>query len=667
MNNSTVNKICSALLLFAAVLCMLVLPSCSAHRKLRTMKKDPTMTADLSLSIDTSRIPLLSNPEIARDTLRIKDDEGNEFYLMKVKKDEENGDMVANETIDAAVVTARFRNVAERCGLVDLSFQVTIPASLQDSKWQLRFYPDMTMLGDSIRLDPVIITGRAYNKHKLRGYQQYDKLISEIVKDSTKFIDIRSLEIFMNRYLPEIYALKTDSSYVSDEQMTFLYGITQQQAVEHYTDKFARSLNNGKIKKKDRIYDKYIKAINGGHIRLDTVIIDSKGDFTYNYVQTIKTRPGLRKVDISLAGEIYDDGKRIFLIPSSPDLTFYISSLSIFTQEHVRYVTKVVERRAAVNTSSNIEFKVGRSDIDFSLGNNRQEIGRVNNTLRKLVSDAEFDLDSVVVISSASPDGSQETNESLALKRGYSISTYFKKQISNYQDSLNAVKSFTVDENGVMSYHNVPHVKIPFKSRSNGENWVLLDELVQEDAFLTAAQKKDYESLSKIRNLDKREQAMREKSYYPYLKAELYPKLRAVRFDFYMHRKGMVKDTVHTTEIDTMYRNGLAALKNMDYDTAIRLLAPYHDFNSAVAYMAMNRNLSAMDILSKLEKTAEVNYLMAILCSRTGDITKAIELYMQACKQNHAYVYRGNLDPEISDLIKTYGLNKEDDDDYLGM
>ena len=72
--------------------------------------------------------------------------------------------MVATDVIEAATVTARFRNIAERHGKVDLAFQVIVPESMRDSKWQLRFYPDMFILGDSIRLDPVVITGEAYRK-----------------------------------------------------------------------------------------------------------------------------------------------------------------------------------------------------------------------------------------------------------------------------------------------------------------------------------------------------------------------------------------------------------------------------------------------------------------------------------------------------------------------
>ena len=148
-----------------------------------------------------------------------------------------------------------------------------------------------------------------------------------------------------------------------------------------------------------------------------------------------------------------------------------------------------------------------------------------------------------------------------------------------------------------------------------------------------------------------------------HLRKTLYPRLRTVRFNFYLHRKGMIKDTVHTTVLDSSYMEGVSLLKDMDYLAALERLLPYNDYNTAVAYSALNRNISAYAILSTLEKTPEVNYLLAVIHSRLGDPEKAVECYMKACKENHQYVYRGNLDPEISVLIKTYGLNKEDEDD----
>ena len=119
----------------------------------------------------------------------------------------------------------------------------------------------------------------------------------------------------------------------------------------------------------------------------------------------------------------------------------------------------------------------------------------------------------------------------------------------------------------------------------------------------------------------------------------------------------MVKDTIHTTVLDSTYMRGVRALVNMDYEGALALLEPYGDFNTAIAYMGLDRDWSAMQILSRQKKTAAVNYLMAILYARMGDEEEAVSHYLQSCKQEPAYVHRGNLDPEIANLIKTYRLN----------
>jgi tetratricopeptide (TPR) repeat protein len=215
-----------------------------------------------------------------------------------------------------------------------------------------------------------------------------------------------------------------------------------------------------------------------------------------------------------------------------------------------------------------------------------------------------------------------------------------------------------------MSYaRTVQEIKLT--PRSIPENWTYLHALVQEDLYLNVDQKETFNQIyDGIADPDQREKTLQERSYYSYLKESLYPKLRTVKFNFYLHRKGMVKDTVHTTVIDSTYMRGVQALKDMDYESALALLRPYKDFNTAVAFMGLNRNANALNILEKHEKTPEVNYLLAILYSRTGEPEKAVDCYMRACRQNGSYVYRGNLDPEISVLIKTYGLNQEPEDDF---
>ena len=75
--------------------------------------------------------------------------------------------------------------------------------------------------------------------------------------------------------------------------------------------------------------------------------------------------------------------------------------------------------------------------------------------------------------------------------------------------------------------------------------------------------------------------------------------------------------------------------------------------------MAKDRNRSALDCLEKEEETADVLYLKAILLSRFARDEEACDCYKRACEMDGSYVFRGNLDPEITLLIKKFGLNKE--------
>ena len=217
---------------------------CTTYRKIGALKKNVPGSL-ISLS-DKSDIPELKYAEIARDTLSVTDDDGKEILILKAVRDE-NGEMVANDVIKAAKVTARFRNIAERHGMVDICFDINVPKEMQDSKWQARFYPELTVLNERIGLDPVIITGRQYRKQQLKGYEQYRKFLASISSDSTKFIDERQLEIFLRRNIPQIYRYRSDSSFVSDTEFTSAYGVTEKIALEHYTNRFIVNRNRHKI------------------------------------------------------------------------------------------------------------------------------------------------------------------------------------------------------------------------------------------------------------------------------------------------------------------------------------------------------------------------------------------------------------------------------------
>lgn len=661
------NKSFLKYILFAAV-ALAVVSSCATRRKLMNLvnASDSTATVQLALAKEADYLPEMKNDlSASRDTLTVKDDDGREFLLMKAVKDEETGEMVATEVIEAAKVTARFRNVAERHGKVDLAFQIMVPPSMMDTKWQLRFYPDMFVMGDSLRLEPVIITGGGYRKAQLRGYELYDKFLAKIVQDTTKFIDIEQLEIFLQRNIPQLYAFKSDSSYVDESRFNTVYGVSQRQAVEHYTNKVARRINERRKSKREAMYAKYVKVpIVTEGIRLDSVVVNTDGDFVYYYVQTINTRPKLRKVDVKLSGEIFESDKRIYTIPVTEPLTFYISSISAFVDNTEKYLTKVIERRATANTECRIDFEAGKSEIKMDYADNAYEINMISKTIASLLENKDFDLDSIIVRATASPEGTFTLNSSLAQKRSEAVSAYFSKYIEAYKDSLRQEAGFSMSFNGEEQKIVAAEkpVDIRFTPRCIPENWDDLDALVDKDVVMNPDQKSDYFNVRSESNPDVREARMKNQAYYRYMKETLYPKLRTVKFNCYLHRKGMIKDTVHTTVLDSTYMRGVQELRDMNYAEALALLIPYDDFNTAVAYVGMDRNVNAMRILSKLEKTAQVNYLMAILYSRSGDFNNAVQHYVTSCRQNPSYRFRGNLDPEISVLIKQYGLNSEEND-----
>lgn len=640
-----------------------ILGACGAHKKLSELQKGESPNVQLNLGKQESFVPQIKNDApVTRDTLKIVEEDGSEIIFMKAVKDEETGEMVASDVIDAATVTARFRNVAERMGKVDLAFQVIVPESMMDSKWQLRFYPDMFVMEDSVRLDPVIITGEGYRKAQKRGYQQYERFLAKIIEDTTKFINVKQLEIFLKRNIPEVYAFKTDTTFVTDEVFNSVYGVTQQEAVEHYTNQMAKSRNEKLISKREKMYNKYVKApIVTEGIRLDTVIVNAQGDFIYNYVQTINTRPKLRKVDIVLSGDIYEQDKKIYQVPAASPLTFYISSISAFADNTEKYKTTVLERRVSANASSRIEFEEGKAEVKPEMADNSVEISNIKNTLASLLDNENFDLDSIVVSATASPEGQYQANKMLAQKRSESVSRYFNSYMADYLDSLEQARGIVLNMDDTYVSDKKEVKPIRFTPRCIPENWDDLYELVRADKELDEFEKTSFFEMCKDEDLDAREKKMQKMPYYSHLKQSLYPRLRCVKFNFYLHRRGMTKDTVHTTVIDTTYMRGVQALKDMDYEAAIALLGPYKDFNAAIAYVGLDRNINAMSILQTLEKTAQVNYLLAILYSRAGDQQNAVECYLKSCKQNPMYVHRGNLDPEISVLIKTYGLNVEEE------
>ena len=639
----------------AVLLAVLLAAGCGSQGKLERLRRQ-SLAAQMVIADEKELPEIAMGGEPRRDTMVVEDPDGNQVLIMRAVKDE-NGEMVATDVIQAAKITARFRNVAERSGKVDLNFRIIVPEAMQDRDWQLRFYPDLFVAEDSLRLDPILITGEGYRKAQLKGYEHYRRFLDSIAADSTHFVDRFQLEMFLRRNLPDIYRYKTDSTAVSDAEFRSHFGITEQQALAHYTNQLVVRRNRRKVGRKDEMFRKFVKApIVTEGLRLDTVIVSPDGDILYDYVQSIHVRPSLRKATVLLSGDIFEEDRRIYRVPRTEPLTFYISSISGLSDDAVRYKTVVTERRVQANTACYIDFEQGRAEIRKETGHNREEMARIEGNLRSLLQHRDFDLDSIVVTASCSPEGSYEHNRRLSMRRSESVSDYFEGFLKHWRDSVRR-NSFHIGLDD--TYREEAPAEIRMLSRNNPENWTMLDALVREDGILSRKEKEEYAQTASVLEPDLREQRLQRLPSYRHIRESLYPRLRTVRFDFHLHRKGLQKDTIHTTVVDTAYMRGLQAIRDREYEQAVTLLRPYKDYNTAVAFCALDYNASALEVLEPMERTDKVLYLLAILYSRRGDDRRAVESYLRAWRLNPSFVHRGNLDPEIAGLIRRYGLDRE--------
>ena len=617
---------------YIALVLLWAVVSCTPYRKMQQI-----MSGHTAISLSVPGDEDVADDCVA-DTMQIDSIKGTLSegpVIMNAIRDDETGEMVATDVIAASVVTARFRNVAERAGMVSVSFDVTVPSGMSDSQWQLKIRPVMRMQEDTLELDPLFITGSGYRQAQMRGYQKYREFLSSIITDTTDFIRMGQLEIFLQRHFPRTYAMKNDSTLVTDDMEKNLFGVTQRDALYHYTMHGKIRRNERRKSMKEKMYRMYVKdPILTEGIRLDTVITMAQGSFVYRYIHTFKTRPGLRKVMVSLDGSIYEKGECILNLPFPEELTFYISSLSTLVDDTPKYRMQVLERRVYDNTKAFIDFDQGSSRVDTLIEGNHDELVRVRRCIEDVVGRREFALDSLVITASCSPEGPFSFNEKLSVARSEAVRTYLERYIpEQWRDSVRVA--------------------------SLPENWEQLLKLVRNDTVMRPeAVRRILEITADMTYPDNVECKMSRMPEYRYLREKVYPKLRSVSFEFYMHRVGMVKDTVHTTELDTVYAAGVEALKNLDYKAAHTLLRTYGDYNAALAMMSADYNHSALEVLDNLdEDNPKVCYLKAIVLSRLERMPEALKYFRLALAYDPSLEYRANLDPEMSELIREINMN----------
>ena len=377
----------------------------------------------------------------------------------------------------------------------------------------------------------------------------------------------------------------------------------------------------------ERMFNRLVKFPYPEDARLDSVV-ERRGMMEYYYSQEVPTDETSKRMTVTLQGKVVGIDDSAYTLPSSDTLSYVVSSMLSFVDTLPRYRIRIINKYVTVTDRSYIQFMVGRTDVKEDLGENRAQLDKIETLMRRILEQQEFYVDTITLTAASSPDGRTALNDAIAEGRARALKRYLACRFGRQIDTLLTL-------------------------RWVGEDWSTLIELIRgrtevkhrdEILALIAAEK----------NPDRREAKLRR--HYPedfaWIKANLYPYLRAVNFRYDLRRVGMVKDTVHTTELDTAYARGVELLQKRKYAEALYILNEYNDRNTVVAHLSMGHDERALELLDAMPKDAVTEYLRAIACSRLGRKEEGREYFLQACHLDPRMEYRANLDPEITELLR---------------
>ena len=378
---------------------------------------------------------------------------------------------------------------------------------------------------------------------------------------------------------------------------------------------------------REAAFNRFVKFPYPEDVRLDS-LVEGRSTVTYYYSQAVKTDETSKKMLITLQGQVLAVDDSAYRLPPSDTLSYVVSSMLSFVDTMPRYRIKVIDKFVTVEDRNYIQFFVGDTRVVDTLGDNRRQLDKITGLMRRIVEQQEFYVDTITLTAAASPEGSYAANNILARARAEALKRYLVRRYGRSIDTMLTVRWVAEDWQGLT-------------------NRIRTDrEIGNRDAIL--------ELIAEEKNPDRREQAIRQRfpKDYAYIRSVIYPQLRAVNFRYNLRRKGMVKDTIHTTELDTTYTRGVELLQKRKYAKALYILNDYNDRNTVVAHLSLDHNERAMELLATMPKDAVTEYLRAIACSRLGRKAEGRRHFLEACRLDERMEYRGNLDPEIAELLK---------------
>ncbi|WP_346993867.1 hypothetical protein [Alistipes shahii] len=378
---------------------------------------------------------------------------------------------------------------------------------------------------------------------------------------------------------------------------------------------------------REAAFNRFVKFPYPEDVRLDS-LVEGRSTVTYYYSQAVKTDETSKKMLVTLQGQVLAVDDSAYRLPPSDTLSYVVSSMLSFVDTVPRYRIKVIDKFVTVEDRNYIQFFVGDTRVVDTLGDNRQQLDKITGLIRQIVEQQEFWVDTITLTAASSPEGAYAFNDRLSQGRAQALKRYLVRRYGRSIDTMLIV-------------------------RWVAENWPELTQRIRTDKSIENREA-ILALIASEKNPDRREQAIRLRfpKEYAYIRSVIYPQLRAVNFRYNLRRKGMVKDTIHTTELDTTYARGVELLQKRKYAKALYILNDYNDRNTVVAHLSLDHNERAMELLAAMPEDAVTEYLRAIACSRLGRKEEGREHFLEACRLDERMEYRGNLDPEIAELLK---------------
>ena len=378
---------------------------------------------------------------------------------------------------------------------------------------------------------------------------------------------------------------------------------------------------------REAAFNRFVKFPYPEDVRLDS-LVEGRSTVTYYYSQEVKTDETSKKMLVTLQGQVLAVDDSAYCLPPSDTLSYVVSSMISFVDTVPRYRIKVIDKFVTVEDRNYIQFFVGDTRVVDTLGDNRRQLDKITSLMRQIVEQQEFWVDTITLTATSSPEGTYAFNDRLSQGRAAALKRYLVRRYGKSIDTMLIV-------------------------RWAAEDWTELTNRIRTDREI-GNRDAILELIAEEKNPDRREQAIRQQfsKEYAYIRSVIYPQLRAVNFRYNLRRKGMVKDTIHTTELDTTYARGVELLQKRKYAKALYILNDYNDRNTVVAHLSLDHNERAMELLATMPKNAVTEYLRAIACSRLGRKAEGRKHFLEACRLDGRMEYRGNLDPEIAELLK---------------